>query len=521
MLLKEAYRRVLEYLRKREHEKFRERPFLSELISDLSSDSRNYLISAPTGYGKTAITESVALSSFNESSKTLIAYPLRSLIEEQAEILREFLDFVGVGGDVVGTRYMGVGESPYLIHPITLTTVDTLSLMALGLSPEDIHKVFESLSSEEWFRNLGHYLFSWSSVFSSAYLILDEIHLMYDTSKSLSFLRALINLCEYTGVRVILMTATLPRSFEQVLSDKVVVRRFTRESDAGFYEERLSKKYRVELLRFGGEGKLESIKKILSGSRFSKALVVFNTVEDAINFYRLIDGRKLLIHSRFSVEDRKSKLRELRALKDSAEKLVLVSTQAVEAGVDFTSDLLITEVAPPISLIQRFGRFLRREEKFGSAYVWFEEEGFRDTYYKVYDAGLVKRTIDYLSSNSDLNLHVGYEDFLDSVYSEVPAVNQELVRDVEGVFLNLLESSRSALELLIRLEGSFVRDGNLITVVTEDGVEVNVSYEYLMRLRREGKCVECPGDRREILIKSLSGHRFGVRVTYDREVGLA
>lgn len=521
MLFMESYRRVLEYLRERRHGKLEERPFLNELINTLSSDSRNYLVSAPTGYGKTAITMSIALGSFNEFSKTIIAYPLRSLIEEQVDILREFFDFVRVGKDFVGARYMGRHESPYLIHPITLTTIDTLSFTALGLSPEDVYNVLRRLSSEEWFKSLGHYLFSWSSVFSSTHLVLDEVHLMYDTSKSLSFLEALMDLCRSTDVRVILMTATFPKSFERVLSGRVEVRRFTKEADPKFFEERLSKKYRVELLHLKKEGKLESIREILLKNEFNKALVVFNTVEDAVNFYRLVDGRKILIHSRFSVEDREAKLRGLRTLEDSPGRLVLVSTQAVEAGVDFTSDLIITEIAPPISLIQRFGRFLRRDEKSGRAFVWVEDDGFYDNTYKVYDAGLVKRTIDYLSSNNDLNLHVGYDDFLNHVYDEVPSIDHRLVKEIRSIFWDLLEPSKSALELLIKLEGSFVRDGSLITVVTEDGVEVSVSYEYLMRLRREGKCVECPEDRREVLLKSLSGHKFRVQVRYDREVGLA
>jgi CRISPR-associated endonuclease/helicase Cas3 len=520
MLFAEPYKKVEEYLIERGRGKYEERPYLDELINVLSSDSSNYLVTAPTGYGKTAISMSIALGSFNEFSKSIIAYPLRSLIEEQVDMFRKLFDFVGIGKDFVGARYMGRHESPYLIHPVTLTTIDTLSLTALGLSPEDMYSVLKGLSSEDWFKNLGHYLFSWSSVFSSSNIILDEVHSMYDTSKSLSFLVALMDLCSSTDVRLLLMTATLPRSFEQALSGRVKVRRYTRDDDPKFFDERLHKNYRVELLGLKGYNKFEIIKEILLKNEFSKALVIFNTVEDAVDFYRLLDGKKILIHSRFSVEDREAKLHELRALEDSPGKMVLVSTQAVEAGVDFSSDLIITEIAPPISLVQRFGRFLRRDEKSGRAFVWFEEDGFYNDTYKVYNADLVKRTIDFLSGNNDVNLHVGYDVFLDHVYVDPPTVDNRLINKIRNVFWDLIEPSKSALELLIKLEGSFVRDGYLVTVVTDDNVEVNVNYEYLLKLKRKGLCVECTEDKREVLLRSLRGHKFYVNIRYDKEVGL-
>lgn len=47
---------------------------------------------------------------------------------------------------------------------------------------------------------------------------------------------------------------------------------------------------------------------------------------------------------------------------DELERAVLVSTSAVEVGVDFDADVLVTEQCPGPDLLQRFGRVGRREE---------------------------------------------------------------------------------------------------------------------------------------------------------------
>ncbi|MEM0233542.1 MAG: CRISPR-associated helicase Cas3', partial [Candidatus Nezhaarchaeales archaeon] len=352
--------------------------------------------------------------------------------------------------------------------------------------------------------------------------ILDEVHLMYDSSKSLSFLKALIDMCESTDVRTVFMTATFPKKFEKVLPHKVKKIEFSKDEDPEFYKKRSSKKYRIELLYLKSDEKLSRIRNILMENDFNRALVIFNTVEDAINFYKLIDGRKVLIHSRFTSKDREARVSKLREMKGSSEKYVVIGTQAVEAGVDTTSDLIITEAAPPISLIQRFGRFLRYDEESGKAFVWVEEEALDDegNSYKVYDKDLIKRTLNYLSSNNDVNLHISYEDFMNNVYLEEPRVDEALIRKLRLVLCELLRPTCSAMKLLLRMEGSFVRDGSNFVVVSEDGFEVNVSYNYLERLRREGLCVDCPRNVYEALMKSLAGEKFRARIKYDREVGL-
>ncbi len=102
--------------------------------------------------------------------------------------------------------------------------------------------------------------------------------------------------------------------------------------------------------------------------RGTLTLVVVNRVVRAQKIYAALRDKKLkphidparvaLIHSRFRPRDR---ARHAELLFGEGDRIV-VATQAVEAGVDVSARLLITELAPWSSLVQRFGRCNRRGE---------------------------------------------------------------------------------------------------------------------------------------------------------------
>ncbi len=108
-------------------------------------------------------------------------------------------------------------------------------------------------------------------------------------------------------------------------------------------------------------------------------LVVVNRVSRAQEIYRALTGSKGkgksplydparvgLIHSRFRPGDR-SKGEQL--MQGDGDRII-IATQAVEAGVDVSARLLITELAPWSSLVQRFGRCNRRAEYTDAEILW-------------------------------------------------------------------------------------------------------------------------------------------------------
>ena len=96
-------------------------------------------------------------------------------------------------------------------------------------------------------------------------------------------------------------------------------------------------------------------------------LIVVNTVKKAKDLHAAIikqmglssdHAAPILLHSQFRPADRKNKLDALLASENK--RIIAISTQIIEAGVDISANTLFTEVAPWSSLVQRFGRCNRR-----------------------------------------------------------------------------------------------------------------------------------------------------------------
>ena len=96
-------------------------------------------------------------------------------------------------------------------------------------------------------------------------------------------------------------------------------------------------------------------------------LVILNTVARAqlVHAALIKQGvpphRLALVHSRFRPGDRQVQMEKLPQPR-TARDLIVVTTQAIEAGVDLSAATLITELAPASSMAQRFGRVNRYGE---------------------------------------------------------------------------------------------------------------------------------------------------------------
>jgi len=97
-------------------------------------------------------------------------------------------------------------------------------------------------------------------------------------------------------------------------------------------------------------------------------LVVVNQVDRAVDVYQALRANRSLkntdirlVHSRFRPAERK-RWREEFLCKQQCQpgtNRIVVATQVVEAGVDFSAALLFTDLAPWASLVQRVGRVAR------------------------------------------------------------------------------------------------------------------------------------------------------------------
>lgn len=203
--------------------------------------------------------------------------------------------------------------------------------------------------------NVRRSLYAWPSLARSVF-IFDEIHAFSDRlfSYLLRFLRS------FTGVPVLLMTATLPPARREAIEEICKVR-------AGL-EVIQGPAAREDALRYrmytGNED--FALKQVIKAfNRGEKILWVCNTVARAMSLYdeayRLALPAKLY-HSRYRYKDRLKRQRELIGGFDTKPPMLAITTQVAEMSLDLSANLLVSDWAPIPSMIQRLGRLNRFDE---------------------------------------------------------------------------------------------------------------------------------------------------------------
>ncbi len=110
----------------------------------------------------------------------------------------------------------------------------------------------------------------------------------------------------------------------------------------------------------------------------TRTLIIANTVQRAREIFAAIRKEfptTVLIHSRFRPADRRAAAAALDRPSPPEDQIV-VATQVLEAGVDITSRLLITDIAPWGSLVQRFGRVNRLGDDADAEIWWVDAPGY-------------------------------------------------------------------------------------------------------------------------------------------------
>ena len=171
-------------------------------------------------------------------------------------------------------------------------------------------------------------------------------------------------------------------------------------------------------------------------------LVIVNTVERAQDVYKALnnshqvslDAETALIHSRFREGDRSEKAEMLAAgVESEGEGLVVVATQAVEAGVDISARTLITELAPWASMVQRFGRCNRAGE-FDSGSIFWIDRGERPQDTAPYEPDDVESARVYMKSLEGESAGPSDIEKMGDTIGDADHLTVIRRRDVEGLF---------------------------------------------------------------------------------------
>ncbi|BCU69800.1 CRISPR-associated helicase Cas3' [Stygiolobus caldivivus] len=325
-----------------------DRKAIRETVEELER-GKNVILKAPTGYGKTTLTKVLANAVDDEYFDRVIhVLPLRSIVQDLYTKLKADSEKGVIKTKSIAAQDMDFADSPFFISKVTVTTLDTFILNLFKLPAVELRQVFQDYGS--------HYELPRGMIYSSI-VVLDEFHLLGEEGRPLTAGLAAVKSLTDAGVPVIVMSATIDKALESLI--KKYGRDFTVVEDKGFRIDR-----EVVVKRIGDKDVVSTV--VNQYGQGKRVLVVFNTRVEAVNFYKELKDRGLnpvLVHSKFNRRDRAELVSKV-----FKERLV-VSTQVIEAGVDTSFDVLVTEACPAPNLIQRAGR-VARYGGYGEVYVF-------------------------------------------------------------------------------------------------------------------------------------------------------
>lgn len=346
-------------------------PFAYQLeVTERLLAGRNVVLAAPTGSGKTL----AALHPFARARQDGLAWadrllytlPLRTLTGALHEKYGPKLAKAGLKASLQTGLYKG---DPAFRGDVCFATIDQVLSAYVG----------QPISLGEGQANLV------GGALVGAYLVFDEFHLLEPARALATALDLAKRLRGFA--RLLFMTAT---ASQPVLDHLAAVL----EADVVTPSAEDLKKMPAQSTRrrtyawFEGPLTADAV----LARRRDRTIVVVNTVKRAQTLYDELqkklgalerqtgedgaDPGLLLLHSRFLPEDRQAieKLALSIFAEGSQQKGLLIATQVIEVGLDISAQVLLTELAPANSLVQRAGRCARFAEQVGEVVV-FEAGG--------------------------------------------------------------------------------------------------------------------------------------------------
>ncbi|MEM4286765.1 MAG: CRISPR-associated helicase Cas3' [Candidatus Caldarchaeum sp.] len=465
----------------------RSRPLIEYVLNELEYGLN--VVQLPTGYGKTAFPVVCGLASLLNTDnylRSLHVLPLRSIIEDAHQTTLKNLKKLGFerAQNYVAAQMMGVAGSPFLNKKLVFVTFETFLLHLIKIPPAEMEKILcpSLYSRSSGWKTYGHFEIGRGAVFES-FVFIDEPQLLIerkdlDSSYLLRFPSVLHGLTKLK-IPVMLITATMSKKLREAArhaasESKIPYKEFVYGEnliDKDYENIVRNKKINTSIVK---QPMADFVREKLKECRWNRVLIVVNTVENAKKVYSLIGSENTcLLHGRMTRRDRLQTLEKLRT-----ERWLLVATQVVEAGVNLSAQLLITEAAPASSLVQRAGRVARRDEDDEGEIVIVKDDSFGP-----YSKDMVQSTVEKLEKALEegsvewrlphADKGTGYSALVDSVHVDpLPPPNNLLVNQI----INPLAVPSQA--------SDFIEDDMVMVYVAADVNDLSAENHYTTELSR-------------------------------------
>ena len=341
--------------------------FRKFVLNNFDENYKLFTLTAPTGYGKTLTALNFALKL--NKSRIIYALPFTSIIDQTYDIVAKIYK----SSDILVSK----AHHKTTIGEENLTKEDRYSkikfLMESFSGEINVTTLYQLIFALFGNKNKDNVKFN---QLKNSVVIIDEAQAI-----PYNFRKDFILLCEIISQRLgtifIFMSATMP----VIKSEK-----FKEISNLDYFSKQ--DRYVIKWLDIGGEDEL--LEKICEAASDKNTLVVVNTIKKAQELFTklrdkfscfCLNGYMYDDHKRATIEAvrcavNKSKVDPL------ASKILLISTQSIEAGVDLDFDIGFREVSPISSIIQTAGRVNRHfGATRGELYVFPEISKFTNLIY--------------------------------------------------------------------------------------------------------------------------------------------
>ena len=433
-------------------------------------DAKNLVLIAPTGSGKT---EFALLWAKNRGKKLVYTIPLKAALNDLYE------RFGGKDSQNEGYFYSANNNILRILHSTAFLEYLKEEKDGKQLDIEEKQTTAQLFSSaitlttpdQVFLSSLKYYGFDkLLSIYPLSSIVIDEIQ-AYNPEMAAVILKTMEIIQQLRG-NILVITATFPPYFEEFINKKndfkiIDLKDYPNKSDVKNYN---LMRHRIEVIeqklfevpeknkknREENEESAENIHEkekgdaiyqvtgakevidIINENQNKNILIIVNNVGKAIQLFKLLenendikerveikDGNEdvhLLLHSRLIEKEKARRIEAVkRALNNKKIGMVLVSTQIVEASVDIDFDMLITEISPVDSQIQRWGRIYRNrkddynEEK-PNIYIF---AGIDRGTTAIYDSRVIEKTVEKLKNkkNGVLN-YVNERELIEYVFKE-------------------------------------------------------------------------------------------------------
>lgn len=409
---------------------------VNNIQKGLKQEKRVYELTAPTGSGKTLMLLSLASEIIDAKGAKRIIYGLPFLsITEQVEfevlkIFPESIEYIQrIDSKSENNQFEHIQEE--LENNPTEENILEANLLefkentfAYPFVITTFVRFFETLLS-----NRNAELLKLPN-FSKCIFLLDEIQALPPRLYGF-FVAYLDKFCEYFDSYAIISTATQPNF--NLPSNNTSAKNFfpdyktpTPLLPLSYFQNDLFNRYQIHFNKEPIE--LEILKEqILSENQ--STLIILNTIDDTKELFKLLkdelDSEEiLLLNTHFTPEHRKQKITFAKERLNKKRRIIVVSTQLIEAGVDIDFPVIYRDFATVSSIVQSAGR-CNRNGKLDSI--------GRVMLFKLRNKGKIRSDLIYRGKDSEI-LRFTKDSFIKNYYQE-----KELL-EVQKQFFNQIQS---------------------------------------------------------------------------------